>query len=99
LGFGDNHAVDERRLRNHARDLRMVLDVMPSSASWQPAVKTDDILRTVRLPRRRVLSLLHELNVEGLAVEAGGFWRQAAHDREAVVRASQLGGAPSRRRS
>ena len=48
---------------------------MPTSASWQPAVTTEEILGTVRLPKRRVLTLLHELHVDGLAVEAGGRWR------------------------
>ena len=64
--------MDDRRARNHARDLELVLATMPSSASWDPAVTTEEILRAVRLPRRRVLALLHELNVDGVAVEAGG---------------------------
>jgi hypothetical protein len=67
--------MDDRRARNHERDRGLVLATMPSSASWDPAVTTEEILRAVRLPRRRVLALLHELNVDGLAVEAGGRWR------------------------
>jgi RimJ/RimL family protein N-acetyltransferase len=67
--------MDDRRARNHARDRRLVLAVLPSSESWQPAVTTEEILKVVRLPRRRVLTLLHELDVDGLAAEAGGRWR------------------------
>lgn len=67
--------MDDRRARNHARDRRLVLAAMPSSESWQPAATTEEILKAVRLPRRRVLTLLHELDVDGLAAEAGGRWR------------------------
>lgn len=67
--------MDDRRARNHERDRRLVLAAIPSLASWHPAVTTQEILIAVRLPRRRVLTLLHELNVDGLAVEAGGRWR------------------------
>ena len=67
--------MDDRRARNHARDRGLVLAAIPSSESWQPAVTTEEVLEVVRLPRRRVLTLLHELNADGLAVEAGGRWR------------------------
>ena len=68
--------MDERRARNHARDRRSVLAAMPSVTSWQPAVTTTQIVHAVRLPERTVLHLLHELDVEGLAGEAGGLWRR-----------------------
>ena len=46
------------------------------SISWEPAVTTADLLATVHLPQHTVLHLLHELNVDGLAGEAGGRWRR-----------------------
>lgn len=70
--------MDDRRARNHERDRQAVLDTMPSSASWQPAVTTEEIIKAVRLPRYRVLTLLHELHVDRLAVEAGGRWRRGS---------------------
>ena len=69
-------SMDERRVRNHARDRRAVLAVMPSVMSWEPAITTADIVNAVRLPQTVVLHLLHELDVEGLAAEAGGHWRR-----------------------
>ena len=68
--------MDERRARNHARDRRAVLAVMPSVLSWQPAVTTADIVRAVGRPPTAVFHLLHELNADGLAHEAGGRWRR-----------------------
>ena len=68
--------MDSRRIRNQARDRRSVLAAMPSMVSWQPAATTVEIVRSVRLPERTVLHLLHELDVTGLADEAGGHWRR-----------------------
>lgn len=69
--------MDDRRARNHERDRRAVLDLIPSMQSWSPAVTTEEILEAVPLPRHRVLTLLHELHADGLAVEAGGRWRRS----------------------
>lgn len=66
----------ERRARNHARDRNKVLAAMPSVISWEPAATTRQIIDAVHLSERVVLHLLHELNVDGLAVEAGGLWRR-----------------------
>ncbi len=71
-----NSVVDSRRIRNQARDRRSVLAAMPSMVSWQPAATTVEVIQSVRLPKRTVLHLLHELNVTGLADEAGGRWRR-----------------------
>ena len=55
--------MDSRRIRNQARDRRSVLAAMPSKVSWQPAATTVEIVRSVRLPERTILHLLHELDV------------------------------------
>ena len=77
--------MDDRRARNHARDRRLVFDAIPSAASWEPGASTEDILKAVRLPRHRVLTLLHELHVAALAQEAGGLWRQGSRATSADV--------------
>ncbi|MBA2644354.1 MAG: hypothetical protein H0U80_02795 [Solirubrobacterales bacterium] len=69
--------MDDRRAHNHERDRQTVLDLIPSMQSWSPAVTTEELLKTVHLPRHRVLMLLHELHADGLAVEAGGRWRRS----------------------
>jgi hypothetical protein len=53
-----------------------LLAAMPSMSTWHPAVTTAQILATVRLPEFIVLHLLHELDVAGLADEAGDRWRR-----------------------
>jgi hypothetical protein len=69
--------MDGRRARNHDRDRALVLGAIPSGSSWTPAVSTEQIIRRVRLPRRRILQLLNELDTDGVASVAGGLWRQS----------------------
>lgn len=69
--------VPDRRPRSLAHDRERVLDALPGLLDWRPAVRAQDLARTVVLPEPVVEHLLADLAAEGRAREAGGLWRAA----------------------
>jgi hypothetical protein len=68
--------MDDRHARNVARDRRRVWAALPSAMGWQRGLRAEEVARVVKLPLRSVCHHLHDLEGAGLAVHAGGMWRQ-----------------------
>jgi hypothetical protein len=68
--------VDDRHARNVFRDRRRVWDALPTSMSWGPGARPEDVAELLGLPLRVVEHHLEDLEAAGLAFRAGERFRR-----------------------
>jgi predicted ArsR family transcriptional regulator len=68
--------VDDRHARNVFRDRRRVWDALPSTSSWAPGARAEEVAERLGLPVRVVEHHLEDLEAEGLVSRAGERFRR-----------------------